>query len=96
MDLAPESKQLEQLYNHVIEGERFAGDIKWNSRKRKAFEFLKVADYLRPGEFIHPDQRKKLVSKVRTMQPLLKSALTGQSQRKKQMALSIESYLKTN
>jgi hypothetical protein len=65
MDLAPETKQLKQLDNHYVDGERFAGDIKWNSRKRKALQFLKVADYLRPGEFIHPDQRKKLVSKVR-------------------------------
>ncbi|MBW4549322.1 MAG: bifunctional DNA primase/polymerase [Symplocastrum torsivum CPER-KK1] len=75
LDLAPEKKQLKQLYNHFIEGQRFAGDIKWNSRKRKAFEFLKVTDYLRPGEFITPDQRKKLVSKVRNHAASLKECL---------------------
>jgi hypothetical protein len=76
MDLAPETKQIEQLNNHFIEGERFAGDIKWNLRKRKAFEFLKVTDYLRPGEFIHPDQRKKLVSKLRNHADSIKECFT--------------------
>jgi hypothetical protein len=76
MDFFPEAKQLDQLNNYGIEGERFAGDIKWNSRKRKAFEFLKVADYLRPGEFIHPNQRKKLISKVRNHAAALKECFT--------------------
>jgi hypothetical protein len=76
MDLAPETKQLKQLENHYVDGERFAGDIKWNSRKRKALQFLKVADYLRPGEFIHPDQRKKLVSKLRNHADSIKECFT--------------------
>ena len=76
MDLDPHKKQVDQLNTNCIEGERFAGDIKWNSRKRKAFEFLKVADYLKPGKFIHPDQRQKLISKVRKHASRLKECFT--------------------
>jgi|GEM_PF-1318895 len=76
MDLDPEEKQLDQLNTHCIEGQRFAGDIKWNSRKRKALQFLKVTDYLKPGEYIHPDQRQKLVSKVRNHAERLKECFT--------------------
>jgi hypothetical protein len=76
MDLSPETKQVDQLNTHCIEGQRFAGDIKWNSRKRKALQFLKVTDYLKPGEYIHPDQRQKLVLKLRNHAQRLKECFT--------------------
>lgn len=83
MDLAPEAKQLDQLNNHCIEGQRFAGDIKWNSRKRKALQFLKVTDYLKPGKYIHPDQRQKLVLKLRSHAERLKECFTWTITKKK-------------
>lgn len=65
LDLKPHKDQMYQLNALHLSGERFAGDIQWNSRKLKALQYLEVVSYLKPGEYIKPNQRAKLITKIK-------------------------------
>lgn len=47
-DYAAEARQLK------VSGERFAGDIRWNASKRKAWEFLGLPEFLTPDKWWEP------------------------------------------
>ncbi|MBG1258404.1 hypothetical protein [Nostoc commune] len=47
-DYAAEARQLK------VSGERFAGDIRWNASKRKAWEFLGLPEFLNPDKWWEP------------------------------------------
>lgn len=64
-DLTPEEKQMKQS------GERFAGDVKWNTRKKQAREFLDLKSVLKPGIWFNPADFALIISKTRAQaQPL--------------------------
>ena len=64
-DLTPEEKQLKQS------GERFAGDVRWNTRQRQAREFLDLKSVLKPGIWFNPEDFALIISKARAhAQPL--------------------------
>ncbi|WP_375449055.1 hypothetical protein [uncultured Nostoc sp.] len=47
-DYAAEARQLK------VSGERFAGDIRWNASKRKAWEFVGLPEFLNPDKWWQP------------------------------------------
>lgn len=68
-DLAREEKQLQQS------GERFAGDVRWETRQRQAREFLELKSVLQPGIWFNPEEFAPIVSKARAHSEALKETL---------------------
>jgi hypothetical protein len=67
-DLQMEDKQLEN-------GDRFAGDIRWNLRKLKCMKYLGLDAFLHPGEWWEPLDLAKLCNKAKKHPSQLKDAL---------------------
>ena len=54
---------------------RFAGDIRWNGRKRKCREFLGLPEFLDPEKWWEPNDYKQLAEKAKQHAPHIKDAL---------------------
>ena len=68
-DLTPEEKQLKQS------GERFAGDVRWNTRQKQAREFLDLKSVLKPGIWFDMEDFAPIVSKARAHAQALQDTL---------------------
>lgn len=54
---------------------RFAGDIRWNARKRKCREFLGLSDFLDPEKWWEPKDYRELAEKAKQYAPNIKDTL---------------------
>jgi hypothetical protein len=68
-DIAAEHRQEKRGYG------RFAGDIRWNTRKRKCRESLGLIEFLKPGEWWEPKDYKPMAEKAKQYSRHIKDAL---------------------
>ena len=68
-DLAIEERQLNQAQS------RFAGDIKWNTRRKKAREFLGLTSFFEHDRWFEPKDYKDLVQRARSKAADIKDVL---------------------
>ena len=68
-DLAIEERQLHEAQL------RFAGDARWNTRKKKAREFLGLASFFKPDRWFDPKDYEELVQRARSKAADIKDVL---------------------
>jgi hypothetical protein len=68
-DIAAEHRQEKRGHG------RFAGDVRWNTRKRKCRESLGLIDFLKPGQWWEPKDYKSMTEKAKQYSRHVKDAL---------------------
>ncbi len=74
-DIAGESRQAKLRPDFEGCNQRFPGDIKWQLRERKFFEFLEFEKYLDPNKNYYPNDYQPVIDKIRQHSEAAKLAM---------------------